>query len=128
MQKIILMGFVGKDPEKKTLDSGKVVRIFPLGVKVYQSQENLTVWYNINFWEDRCASILHSVKKGQCLTIIGNLKPVKAFTTKNGDLSVDLTVYGESISFNPNSKPKSEKEEEENSLSYNEEEDEKCLF
>ena len=54
-QKITIIGNLGKDPELKTLDSGKTVTSFPVAVtETYKNKQgekiSETEWFQVQFW------------------------------------------------------------------------------
>ncbi len=112
MQKIFLIGFVGRDPEERFTQGGKKVTSFPLGINFTKGGEKLTVWYRINCWDGSGGPILSHIKKGSCVTVVGELSPPTTYQSKNGDIRIDMAVNCNSISFTPSTKPKEEKRED----------------
>ena len=88
MQKIFIIGFVGRDPEEKNIPGGKKLTTFPVGINVMKGGEKLTVWYKVNCWDERCASILPHIKKGSCVTVVGDLNPPVTYQNKRGDIAI----------------------------------------
>lgn len=116
MQKIFLIGYVGRDPEERVTAGGKKVSSFPLGISFSKGGEKITVWYRINCWDGSYYPILSHIKKGNCVTVIGDLSPPTTYQDKNGDIKIDMTVTCHSVSFTPNSKPKEERHERDESI------------
>lgn len=116
MQKVILMGFVGKDPEEKFTSQGTKLTTFSLAVNSKENKEEVTQWYNINCWEETHASILFFIKKGSLITVIGDLKNPRVYQKKDGSHSVDMSVNCHSISFLPSKKSETEKKQENESI------------
>ena len=112
MQKIFITGFVGRDPEEKFTSTGKKLTNFPIGIKVNKGGEKITIWYKVNCWGEQCISILPHIKKGNCVTVIGDLSPPTTYQNKKGDISIDMSISAQSISFVPSSKPREEKKED----------------
>jgi len=79
VNKVILIGNVGADPEVKTMDSGTMVANFNLATsetyKDKQGQKVVTTeWHRIVAW-NKLAEILEKfVKKGQMLYVEGKIK------------------------------------------------------
>lgn len=111
MQKIFLVGFLGRDPEERFTSGNKKVTSFPLAVSVYKGGENITIWYKIACWEETGAALLPHLKKGSCVIVTGDLLPPSTYQNKKGDIAIDMSVAANSIAFGP--VPKSEKKEEE---------------
>ncbi len=114
MQKIILMGFVGRNPEERFTSKGIKVTSFPVAVNTYKDKEKKTTWYKILCWDNHCAPMLALLKTGNCISIIGELQPPNTYQNKKGDIAVEMTVYANSISFLPSLKKEEEKKEAEN--------------
>jgi len=112
MQKIFITGFVGRAPEEKFTAGGKKITVFPVGINVKKGGEILTLWYKINCWEETCASILSYIKKGSCVTIVGDLNAPTTYQNKKGDIAIDMSITCQSISFSPSSKNKENKKED----------------
>lgn len=110
MQKIFVTGFVGRDPEEKFTASGKKVTAFSIGINAKKGGEKLTIWYTVNCWGDSCCAVLPYVKKGNGLTVVGDLNPPTTYQNKAGDISIDMSITCQSIHFSPSSQPKEEKE------------------
>jgi len=113
MQKIIVMGFVGRDPEEKYTSNGTKLTTFPLGINYTKGGEKLTVWYKINCWVDQCSNILPYIKKGKCITVMGELSPPTTYQNKKGDIAVDMSIKCQSIDFIPMPKEKAPQETKE---------------
>jgi len=109
MQKVTLIGNLGRDPEERFTSGGKRVVTLSLAV---QAAKDTTCWYELSIWEDRMSlfkGILPHLKKGSRILIIGDLTLPHCYMSKNGDPKVSLKVTPFSISFI--SSPKEEKGE-----------------
>lgn len=78
INKVILVGHLGKDPEVRHLDSGVSVATFPLATSETYNKDNKrieqTEWHNIVMWRglaDIAAKYLH---KGKLVYIEGKLR------------------------------------------------------
>jgi len=79
VNKVILVGNLGKDPEVRTMESGKKVANFPLATsEVYKDKNGerveKTEWHNVFFWSPIADVIEKYVKKGSKLYIEGRLR------------------------------------------------------
>ncbi len=69
-----LVGRAGKDPENKTLVSGKRVSKFTLAVDDGydpDTKETVTKWYDVTAWEEMAPVISDFVKKGSRIWVSG---------------------------------------------------------
>ena len=78
INKAILSGHVGNDPESKTLDSGITVTKFSLATsekytKKDGTEVDNTVWHNIVTWRGIAEVCEKYVKKGMKLTVLGKI-------------------------------------------------------
>jgi single-strand DNA-binding protein len=79
INKVILIGHVGKDPEVKYLEGGVAVAKFPLATsEVYKNKEGQRVesteWHNIVMWRGLAEVAEKYVRKGKQLYIEGKIK------------------------------------------------------
>lgn len=99
MQKIELIGFIGKDAEIKETQTGKKLASFSLAVK---SGKETTQWYNCNFWGDKIEAfkgLIPHLKKGSKIYLDGILHHPTIYTNSFGDVSVNLSVSPIHITF-----------------------------
>lgn len=100
VNKVILMGHTGKDPEVKTFDNGGVVAQFPLattkrGFKTKDGREipERTEWHNIVLSNGLAKVAEQYVKKGDKLYIEGELR-TRSYEDNNGVKRFITEVYG----------------------------------
>lgn len=100
VNKVILMGHTGKDPEVKTFDNGGVVAQFPLattkrGFKTKDGREipERTEWHNIVLSNGLAKVAEQYVKKGDKLYIEGELR-TRSYEDNNRVKHFITEVYG----------------------------------
>ena len=100
VNKVILMGNVGKDPDVKTFDNGGVVAQFPLattkrGFKTKDGKEvpERTEWHNIVLSNGLAKVAEQYVKKGDKLYIEGELR-TRSYEDNNRVKHFITEVYG----------------------------------
>ncbi len=98
MNKIILVGRLGRDPEMSYTPNGLAVTKFSLAVnRISKSQsgerQEDTDWYNITAWGKQAETCNTVLKKGQKLYVDGRFAPRK-YTDRSGAerISFDVTV------------------------------------
>lgn len=99
MQKVTLIGNLGRDPEEKTTSNGKKFISISLGVN---SSKNETTWYQCNIWEDRLplfSGMLPHLKKGSRVLVMGDLSQMSTYEAKDGTTKVSCKVNPFSITF-----------------------------
>lgn len=100
VNKVILMGYTGKDPDVKTFDNGGVVAQFSLattkrGFTTKDSREipERTEWHNIVLSNGLAKIAGQYVKKGDKLYIEGELR-TRSYEDNNGVKHFITEVYG----------------------------------
>jgi len=87
MNKVILKGNLGKDPEVKTFDWGKVAKFSLATTESYKNKEGEKVtnteWHNVVFKGSICDVIKKEVHKGDQLLVEGKIV-TRQYDDKNG--------------------------------------------
>ena len=79
MNKVILMGRLGKDPEYRKFDSGSELVSFSLATSESRKDKDgqkveETEWHNITFWGKSADVLNQYVKKGDQLLVEGSIR------------------------------------------------------
>ncbi len=116
INKVILVGHLGKDPEVRQLEGGVSVASFPLatsetfnkdGKKVEQTE-----WHNIVLWRSLADVAAKFLQKGKLVYIEGKLRTrsfedkegIKKYTTEI--VAENFTMLGRKTDFEPDSIPR----------------------
>jgi len=88
VNKVELSGFVGIDPEVKTLKSGnKMIRFSLATSESYKNASNEwvrnTTWHNIVMWDKIADKAIETIKKGMFVSLLGKIVH-REYTDKNG--------------------------------------------
>ncbi|HKK43590.1 MAG TPA: single-stranded DNA-binding protein [Bacteroidales bacterium] len=88
INKVILVGNVGKDPVVRYFDKGVAKASFPLATsETYTNQQGETItsteWHNIVLWRALAEVAEKTVKKGSQVYIIGRIK-TRSYVDKDG--------------------------------------------
>lgn len=73
MQRIIITGNVGRDPEQRSTQGGDSVTSFNVGVRQGWGDRSSSNWYRCSVWGKRGDTIRDRVTKGMKVTVIGEL-------------------------------------------------------
>jgi single-strand DNA-binding protein len=89
INKVILVGNVGKDPVVRYFDKGAAKATFPLATsESYTNQQGETIttteWHNIVLWRAMAEVAEKTVKKGSQLYIVGKIK-TRSYVDKEGN-------------------------------------------
>ena len=106
MNKVILIGNVGNDPEIKTLENGSKVANFSLATSEFYSKKSadggepekvtLTTWHKIELWNGGASVAENHVKKGDRLSVDGKIM-IQKFTDKEGIERTSIKIRAERI-------------------------------
>ena len=88
INKVILVGNVGKDPVVRYFDKGVAKASFPLATsEAYTNQQGETIttteWHNIVLWRAMAEVAEKTVRKGAQLYIVGKIK-TRSYVDKDG--------------------------------------------
>ena len=83
MQRIVICGHLGRDPELKVLSGGKSVVEFSVAVSEKSSSEEHTEWFNVQAWEKQAEACNKYLTKGSQVVVDGRLK-TDSYTGKDG--------------------------------------------
>lgn len=89
INKVILVGNVGKDPVVRYFDKGAAKASFPLATsESYTNQQGETIttteWHNIVLWRSLAEVAEKTVRKGSQLYIVGKIK-TRSYVDKDGN-------------------------------------------
>ena len=77
VNKVILVGNLGKDPELKTTKGGKSVVSFSLATSFGSGDKEQTEWHNIEAWDKLADNIAQYMKKGSKMYLEGRIRTDK---------------------------------------------------
>lgn len=109
MQRISLIGNIGKDPEERVTSNGAKVVSFPLGVSPRKDETN---WFDIVLWGsaiERFSKLIPYLSKGSRIYVIGAFKTPTPYQKKDGSIGLNLQVHPDA--FNILNTPVVKKEE-----------------
>ncbi len=97
VNKVILIGNVGRDPEVRHLDKGVAVANFPLATSESYNAKNgervtTTEWHNIVVWRGLADVVEKYVKKGDKLYLEGRIR-TRSWDDKEGNKRYTTEIY-----------------------------------
>jgi single-strand DNA-binding protein len=100
INKVILVGHLGKDPELRTLDGGVSVTSFPLATSETFNKDGRkieqTEWHNIVMWRGLADMAAKFLQKGKLVYIEGKLR-TRSFEDKDGIKKYTTEVVAENF-------------------------------
>jgi single-strand DNA-binding protein len=103
VNKVILLGNLGKDPVVRTLESGAKVASFSLATsRTYKGQDGNPVeeteWHNVSLWGNLADLAEKYLTKGRQVFIEGRLR-TRQYDDKEGNKRYTTEVVGENMTF-----------------------------
>ena len=103
VNKVILIGNLGKDPEVRHLENGRAVANFSLATsEVYKNKNGERVtnteWHNIVLWTPLAELAEKYLKKGSQIYIDGKLQ-TRSYDDKDGNKKYITEVVGQNLNF-----------------------------
>ena len=100
INKVILVGHLGKDPEVRHLDGGVTVASFPLATSETYNKDGKrieqTEWHNIVLWRGLAEVASKYLQKGKLVYIEGKLR-TRSFEDKTGIRKYTTEVVAENF-------------------------------
>ena len=103
LNKVQLIGNVGKDPEVRYLDSGVAVATFPLATtdRAYTLANGTQVperteWHNIVLWRGLAETAEKYVRKGDKLYVEGKIRS-RSYDDQNGVKRYVVEIFGDNM-------------------------------
>ncbi|MEM7174896.1 MAG: single-stranded DNA-binding protein [Chlamydiota bacterium] len=101
MNRTILAGRLGKDPEVRYTSSGQKVTTLRLAVNQRRSGKEETMWWRITIWGERFDKMIAFLKKGSAVIVVGEMTKPQIYTDRDGNPQVSLDLVANDISFSP---------------------------
>ncbi|RYE21526.1 MAG: single-stranded DNA-binding protein [Sphingobacteriaceae bacterium] len=100
INKVILVGHLGKDPEYRHLEDGVAVASFPLATSEIVLKDGkkveLTEWHNIVLWRGLADIAQQMLNKGKLVYIEGKLK-TRSFESREGVKKYTTEIVAENF-------------------------------
>ncbi len=128
INKVILVGHLGKDPEVRHLDGGVTVASFPLATSETYNKDGKkieqTEWHNIVMWRGLADIASKYLQKGKLVYIEGKLR-TRSFEDKEGHkkytteiIAENFTILGRKSDFEGHTENSHQKSDEENGAGH----------
>jgi len=102
VNKVILLGNLGKDPEVRTFDGGRKVAKFSLATtesykdKTTGQRVDSTEWHNVEFWGPVAEVCERFLKKGSKIYVEGKIR-TNSYDDKDGIKRYATNIIGDSM-------------------------------
>lgn len=109
MNKIVIIGNLGRDPEMKYTPDGQAVTSFSVGsnrrwkTSSGESREE-TDWFNVSAWGKSAESCNTYLAKGSQVYVEGRLK-VRMYSDRSGEQKISLDVSADQVQFLGSGRP-----------------------
>lgn len=102
MNKIFIIGRLGKDPETRFTASGQKVTTFTVATNRRRGEKDETIWYRVTSW-GRFEKMITFLKKGSGVVVSGELS-VNKWKDPSGKEMTSLEINADSLDFLPSSR------------------------
>lgn len=101
---IILVGYLGGDPEMRYTPAGVPVASFSLAVsKSWTGQDGQrqekTTWYRVTTWRKQAELVSQYLTKGRQALVVGELEEARIYTDRDGNPRVSIDVTAQTVRF-----------------------------
>lgn len=98
LNKIMIIGNVGKDPEMRFLESGTAVTNFSVAVNYKYGESESTEWFKIVTWQKLAETCNQYVSKGQMVYVEGRLQST-SWEGEDGEARHQNEIVANSVVF-----------------------------
>ena len=109
INKVVLVGNVGKEPESRELENANAITKFTLATTEKVNKEERTEWHNVVCWGKLAEIVAQYVHKGQQLYVEGKIR-YRTYQTKSGTQGNITEIVADTIKM-LGGKPQKEREE-----------------
>jgi len=98
VNKLFIIGSLGKDPEIRTTSSGINVCNFNVAVTERKGQEKVTTWFRVTAWRGLADLCQKYLAKGRKVCVTGSVS-VSTYEGKDGTTRASLEVTADEVEF-----------------------------
>lgn len=98
VNKAILIGNLGRDPELRYTSSGKAVVNFSLATNDRRGGEDNTEWHRITVWDKTAESCAQYLKKGRTVYVEGRIQ-TREWEDKEGQKRTTTEIVAHTVQF-----------------------------
>ncbi len=98
LNKVMLIGRLGKDPELRHTQNGKPVANFSLATSLKQDGKDVTEWHNVVVWDKQAETCAKFLSKGKMAYVEGRLA-TKQYDAKDGSKRTQVEVVASNVVF-----------------------------
>jgi len=113
VNKHIILGTLGKDPELRSTASGKSVCSFSVATNRIVNKEKVTDWHNIIVWEKAAEACAKYLSKGKQVYVEGT-SATRSYEGRDGAIRYITEVIANSVNFIDQNKKKENMVENDN--------------
>ena len=103
LNKVMIIGNLGSDPEMRYTASGNAVTDFSVAVnRRYKSGDELveeTTWFRVNAWNRLAEVTSEHLTKGSQVYVEGSIKAPRVWTAQDGSARANLEITAQSVQF-----------------------------
>src|SRR5690242_9586003 len=105
MNRTMIAGHLGADPEVRFTSSGKKVTTLRVAAKCRKSSKGETIWWRVSVWGEEFDKMIPYFKKGSPIFVYGEMDKPEIFTDRDGKSQVSMSLTAMDLSFSPFGRP-----------------------
>ena len=98
INKVILVGNLGADPEMRTTTGGKTVADLRVATSYRSGEEDKTEWHRVTVWDKAAEACGKYLKKGRQVYIEGRIQ-TRSYEDKEGNKKYSTDVIAQEVKF-----------------------------
>lgn len=96
--KVILVGYLGRDPELRHIPSGNAVCNFSVATTEKNKDKDVTTWFRVTVWGKQGENCNEYLSKGSQVYVEGRLRQDE-YTDRDGNTKYNLEVNASDVKF-----------------------------
>lgn len=94
MNQLIIMGYLGGDPETRFTTSDQKVTNFSVAQNQKQRGKDVTLWWRVTVWGEKFDKMISYLKKGKPVIVVGEMSEPEIYEREGKPrLSLSMTAY-----------------------------------
>lgn len=98
MNRIFIIGSLGKDPEMRSTQQGTPVCTFNIATNSKRGDKDITTWFRVTTWRGLAENCYRFLRKGNKVGVTGSLT-MQSYTGNDGQQRYSLDVQADEVEF-----------------------------
>lgn len=98
MNKVMIIGALGRDPEMRSTQSGIPVCTFSVAVDDRRGEKKETTWFRVTAWRQLAELCNRYLSKGRKVAVVGSVA-LKTYEANDGSTRASLEITADEVEF-----------------------------